>query len=113
MATTTLTPAELQILLALTSTPRHGYGIKLDVEDRTAGAIKLSSGTLYEAIQRLEKYGSLEVAKAPENDPAESRRKYYRLTSSGRTRLQIDLQSLQALVSDAIAMEVLPETKPA
>ena len=110
---TTLTPAELQILLALSSEPRHGYGIKLDVESRTHGSMKLGSGTLYEAIQRLEKHGSLEVAKAPGNDPAESRRKYYRLTSDGRTRLQRNLESLQGIVADAIAMDVLPETKPA
>ena len=110
---TTLTPAELQILLALSSEPRHGYGIKLDVESRTHGSMKLGSGTLYEAIQRMEKHGWLEVAKAPGNDPAESRRKYYRLTSTGRTRLQRDLESLQGIVADAIAMDVLPETKPA
>ncbi len=61
----------------------------------------------------MEKHGWLEVAKAPGNDPAESRRKYYRLTSDGRTRLQRDLESLQGIVADAIAMDVLPETKPA
>ena len=110
---TTLTPAELQILLALSSEPRHGYGIKLDVESRTHGSMKLGSGTLYEAIQRLEKHGSLEIAQPPTDDPAESRRKYYRLTSTGRTRLQRDLESLQGIVADAIAMDVLPETKPA
>ena len=110
---TTLTPAELQILLALTSEPRHGYGIKLDVESRSHGAMKLGSGTLYEAIQRMEKHGWLEVAQAPGDSPAESRRKYYRLTSTGRTRLQRDLESLQGIVADAIAMDVLPETKPA
>ncbi len=113
MAANTLTPAELQILLALTSESRHGYGIKLDVERRSQGTMKLGSGTLYEAIQRMEKHGWLEVAKAPGNDPAESRRKYYRLTSDGRTRLQRDLESLQGIVADAIAMDVLPETKSA
>ena len=33
--------------------PRHGYGIKLDFEAHTGGAICLGPGTLYEAIQRL------------------------------------------------------------
>lgn len=109
-----LTPAELQILLALSSEARHGYGIKLDIESRTHGAMKLGSGTLYEAIQRLEKHGWLEVAEAPGgDDPAESRRKYYRLTSDGRGRLQRDLESLQGIVADAIAMDVLPETRTA
>ena len=109
----TLTPAELQILLALSSHARHGYGIKLNIESRSHGAMKLGSGTLYEAIQRMEKHGWIEVAKAPSDDPAEARRKYYRLTSDGRGRLQRDLESLQEIVADAIAMDVLPETKPA
>ena len=113
MPATTLTPVELQILLALAAETRPGYGLKLDIEARTAGAMKLGSGTLYEAIQRMEKQGWLEVAQAPSDDPAESRRKYYRLTSDGRNRLERDLESLRGLVADAIAMDVLPETKPA
>ena len=114
MAATTLTPAELQILLALAAESRHGYGIKLDIENRTQGAMKLGSGTLYEAIQRMEKHGWLEVAQAPGggDDPAESRRKYYRLTSDGRSRLQRDLESLQGIVADAIAMDMLPDSRP-
>jgi len=61
----------------------------------------------------MEKHGWLEVAKAPDNDPAESRRKYYRLTAEGRGRLERDLESLRGIVADAIAMDVLPETRPA
>jgi DNA-binding PadR family transcriptional regulator len=110
---TSLTPVELQILLALANTSRHGYGIKLDIEDRTAGAVKLGSGTLYEAIQRMRKNDWLEVADPPGNDSADTRRKYYRLTPDGRSRLQQDLESLQGIVADAIAMDMLPETKPA
>ena len=53
----TLTPVEFHILLALAEEARHGYGIKLDVERRTDGRISLGSGTLYVAIQRLEKEG--------------------------------------------------------
>ncbi len=113
MAATSLTPVELQILLALAAESRHGYGIKLDVEQRTQGAMKLGSGTLYEAIQRMEKHGWLEVAQAPGDDPAEARRKYYRLTSDGRARLQGDLESLQGIVADAIAMDMLPDSRPA
>ena len=90
-----LTPVELQILLALAASSRHGYGIKLDIEDRTDGAVKLGSGTLYEAIQRMQKNDWLEVADPPGDDPAEARRKYYRLTSQGRSRLQRDLESLR------------------
>ena len=98
MATPTLTPAELQILLALTSQARHGYGIKLDVESRTQGAMKLGSGTLYEAIQRMKKHGWLEVAQAPDNDLSETRRKYYRLTGLGEAVSSAETQRLINLV---------------
>ncbi len=110
---TSLTPAELQIMLALVQQPRHGYGIKLDVESRTHGKMKLGSGTLYEAIQRMQKHGWLEVAQAPGGDPADSRRKYYRLTDEGRTRLQDDLATLSGIVADAVDMDVLPGSRPA
>jgi DNA-binding PadR family transcriptional regulator len=113
MATTTLTPAELQILLALAAESRHGYGIKLDIEARTGGTMRLGSGTLYEAIQRMDKQGWLEVAQAPGDDPAESRRKYYRLTSDGRSLLERNLESWRGIVADAVALEVLPEIRPA
>jgi len=110
---TTLTPAELQIMLALAQEPRHGYGIKLDVERRTGGQMKLGSGTLYEAIQRMHKHGWLEMAPAQGKDPGDSRRKYYRLTGEGRTRLQDDLASLRGIVNDAIEMDVIPGSRTA
>ncbi len=53
-----LTAVDLQILLSLASGPLHGYGIKLDVAERTEGEMQLGSGTLYEAIQRLEQRSS-------------------------------------------------------
>jgi hypothetical protein len=42
----TLTPIAFQILLALAKKPQHGYGIKLDIEERTEGQLSLGSGTL-------------------------------------------------------------------
>ena len=48
---------ELQILLALAAAPKHGYAIKRDVETRSAGAIHLGPGTLYEATHRLRQGG--------------------------------------------------------
>ena len=48
-----LPPAAFHILVALSAGDRHGYGIIQDVEASTAGAVRLSPGTLYRTIQRI------------------------------------------------------------
>jgi hypothetical protein len=42
-----------------------GYAIRLDVEERTDGAMLLGSGTLYEGLQRLEEWGWIEETAGP------------------------------------------------
>ena len=41
------------ILLSLAPGPRHGYAILKEVESLSEGRVKLSTGTLYGAIERL------------------------------------------------------------
>ena len=48
-----LTPVALNVLLALADGERHGYGIMLEVRERTGGRVQLGPGTLYGAIKRL------------------------------------------------------------
>ena len=48
-----LSPQQFQILLALADAERHGYGIILEIAERTAGAMRLGTGTLYTALARL------------------------------------------------------------
>ena len=48
-----LTPVALNVLLALADGERHGYGIMLEVRERTGGRVRLGPGTLYGAIKRL------------------------------------------------------------
>ncbi|NIP81493.1 MAG: PadR family transcriptional regulator, partial [Gemmatimonadetes bacterium] len=76
----------LQILLTLAGGPRHGYGIMREVEERTGGRVRLGPGTLYGAVKRLRERGlidEVEDSEAPD-EPADDRRRYYRLTSLGR-----------------------------
>jgi DNA-binding PadR family transcriptional regulator len=101
-----LTPAGLHILLSLAEGPRHGYGIKLDVEERTAGSLTLGPGTLYEAIHRMERGGWIQ--RRPGSDP---RRVTYRLTAAGRKRMQVELERLEEIVEFARARELLSETR--
>ena len=57
-----LTPAVFHILLALSEGDKHGYGVIVDVRERTAGEVRLGTGTLYTAIKRLLERGLLEAA---------------------------------------------------
>jgi DNA-binding PadR family transcriptional regulator len=94
----------LHILLVLAEGSRHGYAIKQEVERRTAGAVRLGPGTLYEAIQRLEESSLIEEALSEEGEPLngqQAQRRYYRLTDPGWTTLRKELKALGQLVDVA------------
>jgi DNA-binding PadR family transcriptional regulator len=94
----------LHILLALAEGTKHGYAIKQDIEQRTAGAIRLGPGTLYEAIQRLEESGL--IAETESGSPAngqEAQRRFYRLTERGWSALRAEVRQLGTLVDHARA----------
>src|SRR5919112_2105994 len=96
-------PVGYQILLALAARDRHGYLIRKAVEQQTDGAMKLGPGTLYAAIRRLEDQGLVEESPwRPDADLDDPRRRYYRLTSAGRTALQAETDRLQATLKFAL-----------
>ena len=103
-----LTTVDLQILLSLAGRPLHGYGIKLDVAERTEGEMKLGSGTLYEAIQRLEQRALIAEASPPAGQQADPRRRYYRLESAGERLVREELGRLAAVVKYGQALDLLP-----
>jgi DNA-binding PadR family transcriptional regulator len=94
-----LSTQQFQILLALSDQDRHGYGIIRDVADRTGGAVRLGTGPLYTAIARLVALGWL--AETDRRDADDARRRYYRLTASGRRALEVETGRLDALVTAA------------
>jgi len=106
-----MTTRTLQILLALADGPLHGYGIKQSVEDRTEGAVRLGSGTLYEAVHRLVEQNHIREVPAPAHEPASGGppRRFYALTPSGKKALQEELQRLDAVVRFARGRNLLPE----
>jgi len=80
-----LTPAVFHILLALADGDKHGYAIMKDVENQTAGRLKLGPGTLYGTIKRLLAAGLIaEIDERPDPELDDERRRYYRLTAPGR-----------------------------
>jgi DNA-binding PadR family transcriptional regulator len=103
-----LSPQVFHVLLALADRPRHGYGILLEVEERTAGATRLGTGTLYSIVKRLRTDGWIEETDAPPGEDDDPRRRHYRLTTTGRNALACEARRLQALVRQAGRKAVLP-----
>ena len=105
-----LTPVAIQILLALSENKLHGYGIKQEIERRTDGAMNLGSGTLYEAIQRLERDGLVTETTPPDDAPKGRRpRRYYRLRLEGVRALQAELLKWEKIVRYAKEKKLIPE----
>jgi DNA-binding PadR family transcriptional regulator len=99
-----LTPAVFHILLALADQDRHGYAIILDIAERTGGAMRLGTGTLYTAISRLLEQGLVEEPdERPDAEEDDERRRYYRLTPFGRDVANAEARRLAALVKMARA----------
>ena len=79
-----LSQAVFHILLALSDGEKHGYGIMLEIEERTDCQVKIGPGTLYGAIKRLLGQGLIEEA-GDYSDPAldDERRTTTGLANSG------------------------------
>ncbi len=104
-----LSPVALNVLLALADGERHGYGIMLEVRERSGGKVRLGPGTLYGAIKRLKGGGLIEES-APKADTEEDdeRRCYYRLTRFGGEVLAAEVERLESLVRAARRKGVYP-----
>lgn len=109
-----MSPQQFHILLALADNERHGYGIILEVADRSAGALRLGTGTLYTALARLMEDGLiLESGRRPAASRDDARRRYYRLTPFGRAVLEAEAARLEAMVRQARRKGVQPARRPA
>lgn len=94
-----LPSATFHILMAVAEDDRHGYAIIQDVSTRTAGALKLSPGTLYRSIQRMLEQGLLEeTVERPAAELDDERRRYYRITAFGRQVAKAEARRLAQLV---------------
>lgn len=99
-----LPSAAFQILLSLAEEDLHGYGIMRQVAEQTGGRIRLGPGTLYSSIQTL-----LEEKLIEEVDIASGteRRRYYRLTPTGRKLARSEAERLADLLRVARAKKIL------
>lgn len=101
-----LTEATLLILLSLAPQPQHGYAIMKEVAALSDGRVKLSTGTLYGALNRLLEQGWIERVEG-EDDGSKRLRKAYQLTGAGLAILKAEVARLKKLVTLAQQVEGL------
>ncbi len=94
-----LSPATLHILLSLAGEDLHGYAIMQAVQRESEGKYKLGPGTLYDNLKKMIERRLVEELgqKAGDDDP---RRRYYRLSSLGRTVLAAEIDRLDNVVRE-------------
>lgn len=83
-------PATL-ILSSLAGGTKHGYALTKDIE--SFAGVRVSPGTLYEALARLDSQGLIEAVES------DDRRRPYRLTAAGAVALKAHLDA-QRRVAD-------------
>jgi DNA-binding PadR family transcriptional regulator len=110
-----LTPAVLNILLALADGERHGYGIMREVEGRSEGEVRLGPATLYGSIKRMLADGLIEESdERPDPEMDDQRRRYYRITDFGWRVAGAEAERLASLVDTAREKKLLrsPRQRP-
>ena len=82
---------DLLVLKTLSLAPMHGWGISQRIQQISKGALEVNQGSLYPALQRLEKDGL--IASDWGTTDNNRRARYYRITASGRRALGTELES--------------------
>lgn len=80
------------ILLALRQ-PLHGYAVMQKIETISKGTVILAAGTLYGALENLNKHGWIEPV------GESGRRKVYMITAEGIAILQVEQNRLLHILS--------------
>ena len=89
-----MTETAFLILLCLRK-PNHGYGIIQTVEKMTDGAIKLTPGTMYGSLSKMEKDNIIRFISE------EDKRKIYQITDLGLEILQLERKRIKRLYNIA------------
>ena len=104
-----LPPAVFHILLALADGDQHGYAIIRTISTSTDGRVRIGPGTLYRSIQQMLEDGLvIEAEERPAPDEDDERRRYYRITATGRKVARAEAERLAALVRLARASGLAP-----
>jgi PadR family transcriptional regulator PadR len=91
------------VLAALLAGPLHGYAIIKRAEELSDGRVKLATGTLYTALDRLAAEGH--VTLVSEETVAGRIRRSYGLTGSGAAALRAEAQRMAEVAQVVIGPE--------
>jgi DNA-binding PadR family transcriptional regulator len=94
-----LSSAALHILLALSESDLHGYGIMQSVKRQSGGNFRLGPGTLYANLDRLLASGLVGETERQLKDG--NTRREYRLTPGGEQALRLEIRRLRQVVDTA------------
>jgi DNA-binding PadR family transcriptional regulator len=72
------------LLLGLLRRPAHGYALIEEMRDRSGGVLDVAEGSVYPALYRLERAGSIS---STDEVVGGRRRRIYRLTPQGQAAL--------------------------
>lgn len=86
---------EMLVLAIVSAGPVHGYGVIDALRERSDGSFDLAEGTVYPVLHRLERLGLLQHEWS---EASGRRRKLYRLTPAGTTRLSDQRRGWQDFV---------------
>ena len=96
---------DLLVLRTLLSGPQHGWGISQRIQQTSEDVFRVNQGSLYPALHRLEQEGWIDAEWGASENNRKAR--FYRLTRSGRKRLDEETASWERL---AAAMARVLET---
>jgi transcriptional regulator len=82
---------DLLVLKTLSLQPMHGWGISVRIQQLSKGVLEVNQGSLYPALQRLEKDGVITSDWGTTDNNRRAR--YYRLTAAGRRALVKERES--------------------
>ena len=92
------------ILSSLAEGERHGYAIRKDIAQRSGDEVKLGVTTLYRILKQLLDAGLIEESeRRPSPALDDERRRYYRVTASGRRALAAEIRRLERVLAAARA----------
>jgi len=105
-----LSPPVFQILLTMGEASMHGYGIIQEFEARTGQRGALLPGSLYNTMSRMVKAGLIvETKERPAASEDDERRRYYKVTTLGRSVAIAETTRMKSLLQLAAERELIPE----
>lgn len=106
-----LRPVDYQMLLVLGERDLHGYGLMKEVEQESAGRVRLEVGSLYRVINRLLDQGLIDDRGEAPDDADSRRRRHYRITPFGRAVARAESERLSDAIETARARDLAPARK--